>query len=135
MTLLAPPKTILVVDDCESICELIEILLVRAGYHVRTATRGSEALRLAGSGGEIDLLLVNLNMPAMPGDELAARLVQSHPETAVVFLTGSEHPTVESSPHEVLLKPFTIAQLRDTVRRALLPRPPLAEAGRLPAAA
>jgi hypothetical protein len=35
----------------------------------------------------------------------------------------------------VLLKPFTIAQLRDTVRRALLPRPPLAEAGRLPAAA
>lgn len=135
MTLLAAPKTILVVDDCEGVCELIEILLVRVGYHVLTATNGREALRLARANAEIDLLLTNLDMPGMRGDELAAQFAQWHPATPVAFLSSFEHPTAAAGPHELLVKPFTVTQLRDTVRRALRPRPGFAEAAKVPCAA
>lgn len=135
MTLLAPPKTVLVVDDCEGVCELIEILLVRVGYHVLTATNGREALRLARSNAEIDLLLANLDMPGMGGEELAAWFAQRRPATPVVFLSSFEHPTGAAGPHELLVKPFTVAQLRDTVRRALRPRLEFTEAAEVPCAA
>lgn len=135
MTLLAAPRTILVVDDCEGVCELIEILLVRAGYHVLTVTNGTEALRLARANAEIDLLLANLDMPGMRGEELAARFAQWRPATPVVFLSSFEHPTGAAGSHELLVKPFTVAQLRDTVRRALRPRPEYAEAAEVPCAA
>ncbi len=121
------PKTILVVDDCAGICELINILLSRVGYHVITATNGTEALRLARSGAEIDLLMANLEMPGMRGDEVAARFEVLHPATPVVFLSSFAAPTDPEEPHEFLAKPFTVIQLRDTVRRALRTRPARAE--------
>lgn len=119
-------ETVLVVDDCRDICTLIEILLCRVGYHVLTATNGDDALHLARITPGIGLLLTNLGMPGMRGDELAARFSEIHPVAVVVFVTSFEH---ESAPEAfaTLVKPFTIADLRFTVRRALLSRGGLAE--------
>ncbi|MDR3405851.1 MAG: response regulator [Chthoniobacter sp.] len=61
-------ETILVVDDCEALCELLEILLSRTGYRVLTATSGAKALQIARTISEIDLLITNVDMPATRGD-------------------------------------------------------------------
>ncbi|MGB8169013.1 MAG: response regulator [Chthoniobacteraceae bacterium] len=66
-------ETIPAVDDHESMCELIEVILGRAGYRVLTATNGADALRLARATPQIDLLVSDIEMPRMRGDELAAR--------------------------------------------------------------
>lgn len=121
------PKTILVVDDCAGVCEVIHILLCRVGYHVLTATNGTEALRLARRTPEIDLLLCNLEVPGMRGDEVAARFDVLHPSAPVVFLSSFAAPRDPAVPHEFLAKPFTVAELRDTVSRALRTRPARAE--------
>lgn len=111
-------ETVLVVDDCEDICTLIEILLFRVGYHVLTATNGSDALHLARTTPEIGLLLTNLGMPGMRGDELSGRFSEIHPSAAVVFVSSFEHESAPE-PFVTLVKPFTIADLRTTVGRAL----------------
>ena len=121
------PQTILVVDECDGVCELIHILLCRVGYHVVTATNGTEALRLAGRIPEIDLLICNVGMPGLRGDEVAARFTVRHPSAPVLFLSSFADPFGSTEPHALLVKPFTVAQLRETVRRALRTRPALAE--------
>jgi DNA-binding NtrC family response regulator len=111
-------ETVLLVDDCKDMCTLVEILLCRFGYHVLAATNGDDAMDLARTTPEIGLLLTNLSMPGMRGDELAGRFSEIHPAAAVVFVTSFEHESAPK-PFATLVKPFTIADLRATVRRAL----------------
>lgn len=118
--------TVMVVDDCKDICTLIKILLCRVGYHVLTATNGTEALRLARTTPEIDLLLANLGLPGMCGDELAGHFSGIHPSAAVVFVTNFEYESAPA-PFATLVKPFDSADLRATVRRALRNRRACAE--------
>lgn len=112
-------ETILVVDDNEKIRELFEVILCAAGYRVLTANSGTEALRLARRIPHIDLLLSDLEMPGMRGDELATRFSHLHPSTPVLFVSGSNGPIETPVSFEFLTKPFTIADLRASVRRAL----------------
>lgn len=121
-------ETILVVDDSETVCELIEILLCRVGYRVLTATSGNDALQIAEGTPEIHLLLTNIEMPGMRGDEVAEQFASIHPSAAIVFLTSFERSAKTARPFEVLLKPFTVAELRDTVRHALRTHPMHSEA-------
>lgn len=121
------PKTILVVDDCAGVCEVIHILLSRVGYHVLTATNGHDALRLARRTPEIDLLLCNSEMPGMRGEEVAVRFEVLHPSAPVVFLSSYDASPDPAEACEIIPKPFTLAQLRDTVHRALRTRPARAE--------
>ena len=111
-------ETILVVDDCPPVCELIEIILCRAGYRVVTATSGTEALRLARRVSSIDLLVSNTEMPEMSGAELAERIATLHPSAPVLFTSGFENEPARG-PFTFLAKPFTIAELRGAVSRAL----------------
>ena len=119
--------TILVVDDCEVLCELYEVLLCRMGYRVLTATTGAEALQVARTFPKIDLLISNVEMPEMLGDELAMRLASQHPSVSVLFLSIFNDPIDTAEPFEFLTKPFTVDELRNSVRRALRSRPALAE--------
>ena len=112
-------KTVLVVDDCESICELIGLLLVRVGYHVRTATTAAGAIRIAHELPELDVALCGLDLPDMEGAELAVELSALHPSTAIVFVSASYKPNDSTGPFGVLQKPFTIAELRSVVSSTL----------------
>lgn len=115
--------TILVVDDSYAVCELIEILLCRVGYRVLTAMSGRDALEIARGTPAIHLLLSNIEMPGLRGDEVAAEFATIHPSAAIVFLTSFERSFQVAQPFEILLKPFTVAELRDSVRHALSTRP------------
>ena len=114
--------SILAVDENESICELVELLLGRVGYNVRTATSAADAMTIAHEMPALDVLLCGLDLPDMPGDELALCVSAIHPEAAVVFVASSYAPNDGSGSADVLEKPFTIGELRSAVRAALISR-------------
>jgi two-component system cell cycle sensor histidine kinase/response regulator CckA len=79
---------VLVVDDEPGIREFVDRTLRAAGHVTRTAAGGPEALAIADSADPFDLLLTDLRMPEMTGDELARRIRQRQPDIKVLYLTG-----------------------------------------------
>lgn len=79
---------ILVVDDEASVVEFAERALRAAGYTTMTATSGDAAMQICEKQGNPDLLLTDLRMPRMTGDELAGRLRKRDPDLKVLYLTG-----------------------------------------------
>src|SRR5436853_7850852 len=85
-----PQKTILVVEDEEPIRILSEAILLQEGFRVITAENGLEALeKLQKLGGSVDLLITDLSLPGLSGDDLAARARALQPSMAVIFASGS----------------------------------------------
>ena len=83
-----PPATILIVDDEEPIRRLVDRILQGAGYATRLAASGADALALADGPGPIDLMVTDMMMPEMNGDEVARRLRQKYPALKVLYYTG-----------------------------------------------
>jgi two-component system, cell cycle sensor histidine kinase and response regulator CckA len=81
-------KRILIVDDEEPIRRFAERALRDAGYETIVAPDGETAVKLFEERGPFDLLLSDLMMPGIPGDELARRLRQLDPELKVLYLTA-----------------------------------------------
>lgn len=79
---------ILVVDDEASVLEMVNRALREAGYTTMTAADGPEALAIADGSGPFDLLLADVVMPQMLGDELARQLLHRDPNLRVLYLTG-----------------------------------------------
>jgi CheY-like chemotaxis protein len=79
---------ILIVDDESVVVEFVERVLETVGYQLMTATSGEQALQLCTSKGIPDLLVTDMKMPRMEGDELASRLRQQEPDLKVLYLTG-----------------------------------------------
>ena len=79
---------ILIVDDEPGIREFVDRALSEAGYITATAANGPDALRVAEGFGTFELLLTDVRMPAMDGDDLARRIRQREPDVKVLYLTG-----------------------------------------------
>jgi two-component system cell cycle sensor histidine kinase/response regulator CckA len=80
--------SVLIVDDEEPLRRFVDRVLTQAGYTTTTAADGPEAIEAAAKLGSIDLLVTDLMMPQMTGDELARRLRQTQPSLKVLYLTG-----------------------------------------------
>ena len=85
-----PPAAIriLVVDDEEPVRMFVERALNGAGYETVLAFNGPNALEVAGTIGPLDILVTDVMMPEMNGDELARRLRKERPALKVLYLTG-----------------------------------------------
>jgi two-component system cell cycle sensor histidine kinase/response regulator CckA len=84
--------TALIVDDEDGIRRFVERVLREAGYTTAGAAGGSEALKIAAELGKFDILVTDMMMPEMTGDELARRLRLQEPQLKVLYLTGfSDH--------------------------------------------
>jgi two-component system cell cycle sensor histidine kinase/response regulator CckA len=83
-----PSISVLIVDDEEPLRRFVDRVLTQAGYTTATAADGPEAIEAAAKLGSFDLLVTDLMMPQMTGDELARRLRQSQPSLKVLYLTG-----------------------------------------------
>lgn len=107
----APDRTILVVENDGPIRELAGRFLVGQGFKVLTAANGLEALALAQRLEHIDLLVSDIDMPHMTGLALAQQLVERHPETRVLFISGfaKDIDAPGLSRFWFLPKPFTSA--------------------------
>jgi two-component system cell cycle sensor histidine kinase/response regulator CckA len=78
----------LVVDDEEPVRKFVDRVLRDAGYETTTAGGGEEALLAAKNMPTVDILVTDLMMPQMTGDELARRLRQHEAGVKVLYLTG-----------------------------------------------
>jgi PAS domain S-box-containing protein len=121
-------RTILVVEDEEMVRRMAERTLRRAGYQVRVAANGQEAIRICRESTDpIDLLLTDVVMPGMNGRELARLLRQERPDLLVLLMSGYTHLQLqlerEAGEISFLQKPFTVDQLLARVREAVGPAP------------
>ena len=80
-------KKVLIVDDEEDICEVLDITLSDEGYEVFTASSGEEALRLYKKVNP-PIILTDIRMPGLDGIELLKRIKGSNPDTEVIMITG-----------------------------------------------
>jgi two-component system cell cycle sensor histidine kinase/response regulator CckA len=79
---------VLVVDDEPNVREFVDRALRVAGHVTTVAASGPEALGAAAKSGPYDLLLTDMRMPDMNGDELARRVRHLYPDIKVLYLTG-----------------------------------------------
>src|SRR5499427_2334224 len=86
----APPRpsSLLIVDDDELVRKFLERVLKEAGYQTATASDGPEALEMAATLERLDVLVTDLMMPQMTGDELARRVRSTMPDVKVLYITG-----------------------------------------------
>jgi len=80
--------SVLVVDDEEPVRKFVDRVMRDAGYSTVQASDGMEALEVASKIGPLDILVTDVMMPQMLGDELARRLRESEPDLKVLYLTG-----------------------------------------------
>ena len=116
-------ETILLVEDDEMVCRVAARVLRSHGYQVLSASSAPEALRIAGEHLEpIHLLLTDLVMPQMSGQELARAMTPLRGQTRILFTSGYAAAALEQDALEgaqFLAKPYTPRQLAEKVRRVL----------------
>jgi PAS domain S-box-containing protein len=118
-------ETVLLVEDEESVRELVRETLITRGYKVLEAENGESGLRVAEAHGDgIDILITDVVMPGMGGRELAKKLLQVRPNLGVLFLSGYTEDTIlhqgALNPGTAFLqKPFTLQNLARKVREVL----------------
>ena len=118
-------ETVLLVEDEETVRELVKRVLQSSGYTVLDARDGEEALEVdAAHAGPIHILVTDLVMPRMGGRQLADELARRRPNTRVLFMSGYSDEAmvrhgVSDGSVEFLQKPFTTLDFVRKVREVL----------------
>ncbi|PYR27123.1 MAG: hypothetical protein DMF92_17010 [Acidobacteria bacterium] len=130
-----PPKSVvMVVDDEESVRKLACRFLELAGFRVIEARDGAEALALIDDATPVDLLCADMNMPVLPGDEMARQLRLRQPDLKVLYVSGFVDSLFEKrhtlwQGEAFLEKPFTSKGLLEAVSLLLHGRTALSVSG------
>jgi len=118
-------ETVLLVEDEDSVRELIRETLTAKGYKVIEAAHGEAGLAVAAAySGKIDLVISDLVMPGLGGRAMVHELAKTRPESKVLFLSGYTEDAVSSEGvldggTAFLQKPFTLQSLSRKVREVL----------------
>jgi two-component system, NtrC family, response regulator PilR len=116
-------EKILVVDDEQSLREVLSIMLKRAGYAVTCASDGEEAVEQLTK--EIfDLVITDLRMPKVDGMEVLKAVKSASPETVVLVITAfatadSAVEAMKQGAYDYLTKPFQVDEVQLIIRNAL----------------
>ena len=120
---MSDPKTVLIIDDDDSLRRVVEYNLAEDGFRVLTAGEGQTGLQRFQES-SVDLVLADVRMPGMDGLEVLTRLKAMQPDLPVIVLTA--HGTIDSAVEamkvgafDYLTKPFSRDQLHAAVRKAL----------------
>lgn len=116
-------KTILVVDNGETIRETLVKILEREGYRVLTAEDGQAALDVLKEN-QINLILSDVCMPRMDGNRLLKLAKSIHPDVEVILMTGHGKTemgleALRAGAFDFIQKPFTKLALNKTIKQAL----------------
>jgi len=121
----AGKETVLLAEDDATIRRMIQLTMESEGYTILAATNGQEAIEISSSyEGDIHLLLTDVIMPKLNGQELANTVQQSRPEMEVIFMSGytddaiSHHGVLEPGVH-FIQKPITPSILAKKLREVL----------------
>lgn len=118
-------ETLLLVEDEESVRQLVRDILAAKGYRVLEAENGEAGVAAASRHkGKIDLVITDVVMPGMGGREMVKELIQTRPRTKVLYLSGYTEDAILSDGSiehgtAFLQKPFTLQSLSRKVREVL----------------
>lgn len=114
---------ILVIDDERSIRNIVGELLEMEGYTVKTAENGAQGYEMI-CGEPFDLVISDIKMPEMDGIELLDKLIETHPDTTVVMISG--HGSIDTAVEcikkgafDYVEKPIDMNRILVTVKNAL----------------
>ena len=111
--------TVLVVDDQAGIRSIERRVLEAHGYRVLEAEGAAEAIALLSAGAPLDLLIADLDMPEVRGDEMVRRIRKTRPGLKVLYVSGQINSLMDTRPLEeteaFLEKPFTVPGLAEAV--------------------
>lgn len=115
--------SLLLVDDELPLLGLLKKYLEREGFSVETAESGAQALAAA-SNGRFQLVVLDLNLPDMGGEEIMACLLQRDPQCRVLISSGMPYstgrvPTADRARVGTLMKPYMPRQLMEAIRGML----------------
>jgi CheY-like chemotaxis protein len=116
---------ILIADDEDSMRALVARAIGMDGHDIVTAQDGAEALEiLIREEGAFDLLLTDIQMPVMDGIALALSAARDFPRLTILLMTGFADQRERASnlnaiAHDVITKPFSVADIRTAVADAL----------------
>ena len=114
-----PLTRVLVVDDEPMIRQISRRTLEACGYRVTEAASGLEAIELLSHGTPLDLLIADLDMPELTGDEMVRRIRAARPDLKVLYVTGHIDLVMDARPlwdgEAFLDKPFSPTGLREAV--------------------
>ena len=119
---------VLIADDEESMRVLVARAIAMDGHDTVTAQDGAEALDiLTRDNGAFDLLLTDIQMPVMDGIALALSAVRDYPSLVILLMTGyaaqrERASNLNAIAHDVISKPFSVADIRTAVADALASR-------------
>ena len=119
---------VLIAEDDEPLRLLTARALRDSGHEVLTAVDGAEALDIViREGGRFDLLLTDIKMPLMDGIALALSVARDHPHITILLMTAyadqrERAAGLDALIHDVVLKPFTLAEIKAAVADALAAR-------------
>jgi len=120
---------ILVAEDEDPLRALVARAITDLGHTVVTAFDGADALDIiTRENGTFDLLLTDIRMPLMDGIALALSVARDHPRIVILLMTAyadqrERASNLEALIHDVVLKPFTLAELKTAVAEALTEGP------------
>ena len=113
---------ILVVDDEKVVRDGCNRVLTGKGYEIEAAENGKDALVVLANG-KVDIILLDLKMPVMGGEEVLEKVAAEYPQIPVIIITG--HGTVDTAvdcmkngAYDFITKPFQIDQFLMTIKRA-----------------
>jgi len=116
---------VLIAEDDDPLRLLTARALKDSGHEVLTAVDGAEALDIVmREGGRFDLLLTDIKMPLMDGIALALSVARDHPRITILLMTAyadqrERAAGLDALIHDVVLKPFTLAEIKAAVADAL----------------
>ena len=119
---------VLIADDEDSMRLLVARAIAMDGHEIVTAQDGAEALDiLTDNEGAFDLLLTDIKMPIMDGIALALSAARDFPALTILLMTGFADQRERASGlnaivHDVITKPFSVADIRAAVAGALTAR-------------
>ena len=117
------PASILVIDDEDSMCNFMEIMLAKEGYRVRTTTRAEEGVDLL-RGENFDLVIADLNMPEMTGIDVLKEVKSFKREQEFVVMTAyaSVDTAIEAMKQgaaDYITKPFKVDEIKLVIDKTI----------------
>ena len=123
MTTAVEPSTVLVIDDDETICELLNESLAEDGFHVESAPSAEEAL-IKVRQMPYDAIVTDLNLPGLKGTDVVRQALTIYPNAIIVVMTGAGSiaaavECMKLGAYDFLSKPFDILALTDLLKGAI----------------
>ncbi|MBN1296281.1 sigma-54-dependent Fis family transcriptional regulator [bacterium] len=116
-------RNILIVDDEQSMCDFLSILLESEGFSVQSTCNPKSAVSLVESGAEIDMVITDLKMPEMDGIQLLEHVKRASSDIVVIMITAfatteNAIDAMKKGAYDYLTKPFKVEEIKIVVNKA-----------------